>query len=116
MTNHIYPCLWFDTQAEEAAKFYTSIFNNPEIGMTSRYGKEGFEMHRMPEGTVMVVSFKLSGKKIIALNGGPMFRINPSIAFFVECASVNETIEIRDKLLDGGKAKITINKYPWNER
>src|SRR5688572_16271848 len=62
--------LWFDTQAEDAAKFYTSIFKNSRIGNISRYGKEGFEVHGMPEGTVMVVEFELDGQKFLGLNGG----------------------------------------------
>jgi predicted 3-demethylubiquinone-9 3-methyltransferase (glyoxalase superfamily) len=64
----------------------------------------------------MVVNFELNGKKIMALNGGPMFKINPSISFFAECISVNETNEIWDKLIQGGKALMPIDKYPWSER
>jgi predicted 3-demethylubiquinone-9 3-methyltransferase (glyoxalase superfamily) len=116
MTNPIYPCLWFDNQAEEAAKFYTSIFKNSGIGTISRYGKEGFEFHHQPEGTVMVATFKLNGKKFMGLNGGPVFKINPSISFFVTCGSINETNELWGKLIDGGKALMAIDKYPWSER
>ncbi len=116
MTNPIYPCLWFDNQAEEAAKFYTSIFKNSKMGTVSRYGKEGFEFHHQPEGTVMVATFELEGKKFMGLNGGPMFKINPSISFFITCGSINETNELWNKLIDGGKALMAVDKYPWSER
>lgn len=116
MTNPIYPCLWFDNQAEDAAKFYTSIFKNSKIASVSRYGKEGFEAHHQPEGTAMVTMFELNGKKLMGLNGGPVFKINPSISFFVTCESINETNELWNKLIDGGKALMAIDKYPWSER
>jgi len=64
----------------------------------------------------MVVIFELANKKIMGLNGGPMFKINPSISFFAECVSINETNEIWDKLMEGGKALMPIDKYPWSER
>src|SRR5215467_8551107 len=66
----ITPCLWFDTQAEEAAKFYASVFKNSKLGKVSRYGKEGFEVHGKKAGTVMTVEFELEGQKFLALNGG----------------------------------------------
>ena len=69
-------CLWFDKQGEEAANFYTSIFKNSSLGSISRYGKEGFEFHGMPEGTALVVSFKLNDMNFSALNGGPRFKFN----------------------------------------
>src|SRR5664279_3943015 len=73
--------LWFDKQAEEAAKFYTSIFKNSKIGRISYYGKEGFETHHMPEGTVMTVQFFLEGQEFTALNGGPLFKFSEAISF-----------------------------------
>jgi predicted 3-demethylubiquinone-9 3-methyltransferase (glyoxalase superfamily) len=72
----ITPCLWFDSNAEEAAKFYTSIFKNSKIGKISRYGKEGYEIHGKPEGTVLTVEFELNGQTFTALNGGPAFKFN----------------------------------------
>lgn len=74
----IIPFLWFDDQAEEAAKLYTSIFKNSKIGKISRYGKEGYEIHRRPAGTVMTVEFEIEGQKFTALNGGPQIQIHRS--------------------------------------
>ena len=67
----ITPCLWFDTQAEDAAKFYASVFKSSKVGKISRYGKEGFEIHRKKAGTVMTVELEIAGQKFLALNGGP---------------------------------------------
>jgi len=64
----ITPCLWFDTQAEDAAKFYASVFKDTKIGKTSRFGKEGFEVHGKKAGTVMTVEFEIGGQKFVALN------------------------------------------------
>jgi predicted 3-demethylubiquinone-9 3-methyltransferase (glyoxalase superfamily) len=86
----ITPCLWFDSNAEEAANFYTSIFKNSRIGKISRYGKEGYEIHRKPEGTVLTVEFELNGQRFTALNGGPAFKFNEAISFQVHCKSQNE--------------------------
>jgi len=68
-TQKITPCLWFDTQAEEAAKFYCSVFKNSKVGKISRYTKAGQEVHHKPPGSVMVVEFELSGQRFLALNG-----------------------------------------------
>ena len=75
----ITPFLWFDDKAEEAAKFYTSIFKNSKIGNISRYGKEGYEIHGRPMGTVMTVEFQIEGKEFIALNGGPQFKFTEAV-------------------------------------
>ena len=102
MTDQITPCLWFDNQAEEAAKFYTSIFNNSSIGSVSRYGKEGFEFHGMPEGTAMTVAFQLNGQYYTALNGGPVFKFNEAISFQVFCETQEEIDHYWNKLTEGG--------------
>jgi predicted 3-demethylubiquinone-9 3-methyltransferase (glyoxalase superfamily) len=81
----ITPCFWFDNQAEEAALFYTAIFKRSKIGKTVRFGKEGFEIHGMPEGTVMTVEFELNGQAFTALNGGPVFKFSEAISFQVAC-------------------------------
>jgi predicted 3-demethylubiquinone-9 3-methyltransferase (glyoxalase superfamily) len=86
----ITPCLWFDTQAEEAAKFYASVFKNSKIGKTSRYGKEGFEVHGKKAGTVMTVEFEIEGQKFLALNGGPHFKFNEAVSFQVPCETQQE--------------------------
>jgi predicted 3-demethylubiquinone-9 3-methyltransferase (glyoxalase superfamily) len=86
----ITPCLWFDTQAEEAATFYASVFENAKIGKISRYGKEGFEIHGRPAGTVMTVEFEIAGQKFVALNGGPHFKFNEAVSFQVHCETQQE--------------------------
>jgi len=101
----ITPCLWFDSNAEEAAKFYTSIFKNSKIGRISRYGKEGHEFHGKPPGTVMTVEFELQGQAFTALNGGPMFKFNEAISFQVNCESQEEVDYYWEKLSEGGDEK-----------
>ncbi|MBX3033260.1 MAG: VOC family protein [Bdellovibrionaceae bacterium] len=95
-------CLWFDTEAEEAAKFYTSIFKNGRIGAIARFGKEGFEYHGKPEGSVMTVEFEVNGQKFVAVNGGPQFKFNESFSLMVSCESQKEIDEYWEKLLAGG--------------
>lgn len=109
-------CLWFDDHAEEAAKFYTSVFPNSKVGDITRYGKEGYEIHKRPEGSVMTVEFILNGMEFMGLNGGPIFKFNPSISFFVVCETVKETDEIWSKLSAGGFILMSLGKYDWSER
>jgi predicted 3-demethylubiquinone-9 3-methyltransferase (glyoxalase superfamily) len=97
--------LWFDNQAEEAAKFYTSVFKNSKIGKVSRYGKEGFEIHGMPEGTVMTIEFWLENQKFVGLNGGPVFKFNEAISFIVNCENQDEIDYYWGKLSEGGDEK-----------
>ena len=102
--NHpITPCLWFDSQAEEAALFYTSIFKNSGIDAISRYGKEGFEHHGQPEGKVLTVAFHINGQAFTALNGGPVFKINEAISFQVMCDTQDEIDFYWEKLTEGGQ-------------
>jgi predicted 3-demethylubiquinone-9 3-methyltransferase (glyoxalase superfamily) len=101
----ITPFLWFDGKAEEAAKFYTSIFKNSKIGNISRYGEEG----PGPKGAVMSATFQLDGQEFIALNGGPQFTFSPAISFFVNCETQGELDEIWEKLCEGGKK----NRCGW---
>jgi predicted 3-demethylubiquinone-9 3-methyltransferase (glyoxalase superfamily) len=101
----IISCLWFDTNAEEAANFYISIFMNSKIGKISRYGKEGYEIHGKPEGTVLTVEFELNGQTFTALNGGPAFKFNEAISFQVHCESQNEVDYYWEKLSKGGDEK-----------
>ncbi|MDP9310186.1 MAG: VOC family protein, partial [Chloroflexota bacterium] len=79
------PCLWFATQAEAAARFYTGIFRNSRIGRITRYGAAGFEAHGKPVGTVLTMDFELDGQAFTALNGGPVFRFNEAISLQVRC-------------------------------
>lgn len=96
-------CLWFDRQAEEAANFYTSIFKNSAITHVSRYGKEGFEFHRMPEGTAMVVNFKINDLDIMALNGGPIFKFSEAVSIVVKCETQTEIDYLWEALTKGGQ-------------
>jgi predicted 3-demethylubiquinone-9 3-methyltransferase (glyoxalase superfamily) len=98
----ITPCLWFDDQAEEAAKFYVSIFENSAIGAVTRYGKEGFEVHGRPEGSAMTVSFRLDGQEFTALNGGPHFKFTGAISFVVRCKTQAEVDRCWERLGEGG--------------
>ena len=98
----ITPCLWFDNNAEEAVNFYTAIFKNSKIGKISRYGKEGYEIHGKPEGTVLTVEFELNGQRFTALNGGPLFKFNEAISFQVGCESQEELDYYWEKLSEGG--------------
>jgi predicted 3-demethylubiquinone-9 3-methyltransferase (glyoxalase superfamily) len=93
--------LWFDRQAEEAAKYYTSIFKNSRILKTTHYGKEGYEIHKMPEGTAMTVDFELEGQKFVALNGGPVFTFNEAISFIINCNDQQEIDYYWEKLTQG---------------
>jgi len=97
----ITPFLWFNTQAEEAAKFYTSIFKNSKIGNSVRYGEAG----PGPKGSVMTLTFQLEGQEFMALNGGPAYKFSPAISLFVNCKTQEEVDELWDKLSEGG-AKI----------
>jgi predicted 3-demethylubiquinone-9 3-methyltransferase (glyoxalase superfamily) len=95
----ITPCLWFDTEAEEAASFYTSIFEDSQVLRVMRYGEAG----PRPAGMVMTVMFRLEGQEFMALNGGPEFSFNESISFMVNCQSQEEVDEFWDKLSAGGE-------------
>jgi predicted 3-demethylubiquinone-9 3-methyltransferase (glyoxalase superfamily) len=98
----IAPCLWFDTEAEEAARFYTGIFRNSKIGRISRYGEAGHEFHGKPPGSAMTVEFELDGQAFTALNGGPVFKFNEAISLQVYCKTQEELDRYWEKLSDGG--------------
>jgi len=95
----IKPFFWFDNNAEEAVKFYTSIFKNSKINTMTRYEEAG----PFPKGTVMVASFEIEGQQFMALNGGPMFKFTEAISFLVECANQQEVDELWEKLSAGGQ-------------
>ena len=99
----ITPCLWFDSNAEEAVNFYTSVFKKSKIGKISRYGEEGYEIHGKPAGTVLTVEFELNGQTFTALNGGPVFKFNEAISFQVSCKSQKEVDYYWEKLSEGGE-------------
>jgi predicted 3-demethylubiquinone-9 3-methyltransferase (glyoxalase superfamily) len=104
-TQRIATCLWFDAQAEEAARFYTSIFKNSKIGAISRYGEAGKEFHGKEPGSIMTVAFELDGRPFTALNGGPMFKFTEAISFQVNCDTQEEIDYYWDKLSAGGDGK-----------
>ena len=95
----ITPCLWFDTQGEEAAEFYTSIFPNSRIVDVAHYGEAG----PRDAGTVMVVKFELDGQEFVALNGGPEFTFDEAISFQIDCADQDEVDRYSEALTDGGE-------------
>jgi predicted 3-demethylubiquinone-9 3-methyltransferase (glyoxalase superfamily) len=97
--------LWFGHVAEQAADYYLSIFKNGKKGRTTYYSKEGFEIHKMPEGTVMTVEFELNGNSFVALNGGPLFKFNEAISFIVNCTDQQEVDYYWEKLSEGGDSK-----------
>jgi predicted 3-demethylubiquinone-9 3-methyltransferase (glyoxalase superfamily) len=99
MKNKLTPCLWFDTEGEEAANFYVSIFPNSKIADISRYGSAG----PRPEGTVMTVAFELDGQEFVALNGGPDFTFDEAISFQVDCKDQEEVDMFWSKLSEGGE-------------
>ena len=101
----ISPCLWFDGRAEDAARFYTGIFKNSEIGRITRYGEAGREITRQKPGTVMTVEFTLDGQSFTALNGGPQFKFNEAISFEVTCKNQAEIDYFWEKLGAGGDPK-----------
>ncbi len=95
----ITPFLWFDGNAEDAANFYTSIFQDSRIKSVSHYGDAG----PGPKGNVMVVSFEINGQEFAALNGGPQFTFTPAISFLVNCETQEEVDELWEKLSAGGR-------------
>jgi predicted 3-demethylubiquinone-9 3-methyltransferase (glyoxalase superfamily) len=101
----ISPCLWFNKEAEDAARYYAGIFKKSRIGTITRYGKAGFETHHQPAGTVMVVAFELEGQKFTALNGGPQFKFNEAISLQVNCDTQKEIDYYWEKLSAGGDPK-----------
>jgi predicted 3-demethylubiquinone-9 3-methyltransferase (glyoxalase superfamily) len=101
----IIPCLWFDRQAEEAARFYTAIFRNSKILNISYYGEAGQDAHGQAPGTVMTVSFELEGHAFTALNGGPTFKFNEAVSFQINCDDQEEVDFYWEKLGEGGDEK-----------
>lgn len=100
MNNSIYPCLWFNDNAKEAAEFYCAVFRNAEMKMC----------------TPMVVTFFIKGKQFMGLNGGPHFKPNPSVSFFTICESEEEIDHAWNKLSEGGNVLMPLNAYPWSNK
>lgn len=110
------PCLWFDNEAEEAVKFYTSIFEDCSVKKVARFGKEGFEYLHKPEGSVMTVDFELNGQKFLALNGGPDYKFNESVSLFIYCGSEEGINFLYQKLTKGGSVNMPLDKYDWSPK
>ena len=99
----IVSCLWFDSEAEEAARFYVSIFENSRMGGISHYGEEGYEIHGRKAGTVMTAEFEIAGQNFVALNGGPHFKFSEAISFQVMCDTQEEIDYFWSRLSQGGQ-------------
>jgi predicted 3-demethylubiquinone-9 3-methyltransferase (glyoxalase superfamily) len=99
----ITPCLWFDDQAEEAAKFYVSIFKNSKVKSITRYGEAGARASGRPKGSVMTVTFEIEGQEFVALNGGPLFKFTEAISLMVKCETQKEIDDMWNKLSAGGE-------------
>lgn len=112
----ITPCLWFDDRAEEAAAFYVKTFPEGRITGTSRYPAEGPNPSGRPPGSVLTVAFEIAGQAFTALNGGPMFVINPSISFFVHVETADEARRLFEALAEGGETLMPLGAYPWSEQ
>jgi predicted 3-demethylubiquinone-9 3-methyltransferase (glyoxalase superfamily) len=102
MTHRFAPCLWFDTEAEEAARFYVSAFKHSRIVSLARYTEAGHDVHKRPPGSVMTVTFELDGQPFTALNGGPAFTFNEAVSLQINCESQAEVDYYWDQLSEGG--------------
>ena len=105
LSNRFVPCLWFDSEAEEAANYYVGIFPNSRVRMITRYGAVGQEIHGRPPGSVMTVEFELDGAAFTALNGGPYFKFNEAVSLQVMCATQDEVDYYWQRLGAGGDPK-----------
>lgn len=106
ITQRITPFLWFDDQAEQAAKFYVSVFRkNSRITAVQRYDEHGAQAARRPAGSVMTIAFRLAGQEFVALNGGPLFKFNESVSLVVNCANQKEVDYFWSRLSSGGGGK-----------
>lgn len=107
-TKKIINSLWFDDNAEEAAHFYASIFSGSRVGDLVTAPAEGFEIHGRPSGSTMLVEFELWSEPFIAINGGPMFKFNPSMSYYVVCETMEETNRVWESLLQGGSVMMPL--------
>jgi predicted 3-demethylubiquinone-9 3-methyltransferase (glyoxalase superfamily) len=118
----ITPFLWFDDNAEEAVNFYISVFKNSKSGNATHYDEAGAEVSGRPQGSVMSIPFQLNGQEFVALNGGPIFKFNPSVSFFLNFDPSQEENARKhlddtwEKLSEGGATLMPLDKYPFSER
>lgn len=114
--SRIVPCIWLDNQAEDAARFYTDTLPRGGVTAVSYYPEAGENPSGKPPGSVLTVEFEVLGQRFTALNGGPQFRANPSISFFVNVDSAEEADRLFAKLADGGGVLMPLGEYPWSPR
>ncbi|MBK7534291.1 MAG: VOC family protein [Myxococcales bacterium] len=114
--SRIVPCLWFDSQAEQAVAFYQQVFPESGVIATSRYAGASDNPDGEPRGKVLTVEFELGSLRFTALNGGPHFTMNPSISFFVHVDSVDEADRLFAALAQDGDVMMPLGSYPWSER
>lgn len=112
----ITPCLWYTGQVEEAVQFYTSVFKNSKVGTTTRYTGTAAQVSGQPEGAVLTVEFEIEKFKMLALNGGPLFKFNPSFSFFVYCESEDEINSLWNQMTKNGEVRMGLDQYPWAEK
>lgn len=112
----IIPNFWFNRNAQEAVDFYLKIFPDAKSTKTTYYGKEGFELHQMPEGTVLTIDFELYGERFVALNGGPEFPLNPAISMMILCDTEEEVDKFWKALGEGGNVLMPLDKYDWSKK
>jgi predicted 3-demethylubiquinone-9 3-methyltransferase (glyoxalase superfamily) len=112
----IIPSLWFNKEAEEAARLYTSLFKNSEIRDTARYSEAGQDVHRQEPGSVMTVEYALDGYRFSALNGGPDFKLNPSISFLANRQSEDEVDALWEELAQDGSVLMPLQAYPFSKK
>jgi predicted 3-demethylubiquinone-9 3-methyltransferase (glyoxalase superfamily) len=115
-SQQIVPCIWLDDQAEPAATFYERTFPGGRVTAVSRYPASSDNPSGKPRGSVLTVEFEVAGQRFAALNGGPLFHLNPSISFFVQVETVEEADRLFAVLADGGEALMPLGTYPWSER
>lgn len=102
----IMPCLWFDTQAEEAVNFYTALFQDSKILNIARYDRDSAQVSGQPEGSVMTVTFQIEGQDFMALNGGPVFKFTEAVSFIVNCETQAKVDRLWDALTANGGAEV----------
>ena len=112
----IVPCIWLDDQAEAAGAFYAKLFPAGRVISTSHYPETADNPGGTPRGSVLTVEVELAGQRFTLLNGGPQFKPNPTISFFVNVGTTAETDRMFKALSDGGKVMMALDKYPWSER